>query len=366
MKIAIISFHFAEYSFLLANALASKNEVVLMLNKANASNELGNRIEIEKHSNLTVFYLTDYGLKNPMIILNVFKILKIINGFNPEVIHCQEAIKDYLMGALWFMKNRPLVLTIHDHVPHTGKDSRDRKRIVFYKDILRKLPDAVIVHGEKIISESQQLMPWLENKLFSVPHGVLGKITSGHDKNWQPGVVLFFGRIEEYKGLKYFIEAVNIVSTKYVSIKGIIAGTGQDLENHKSDIINNDNFELIDRYIKDVEVPTLFNRANVVILPYTDATQSGVVATALSYGRPIVTTRVGSIDEVVKDGVNGLIVQPKDAQALADAMFKIISNTALANEMADNARQLAETELSWSCIADKTMLVYKHAIELKS
>ena len=122
---------------------------------------------------------------------------------------------------------------------------------------------------------------------------------------------------------------------------------------------------MIDRYIKDDEIPVLFSRANAIILPYTDATQSGVAAMALSYGRPVISTQVGSIDEVVKNGYNGLIVPPKDTAALSDAILKIISDQELALQMAKNARILAATELSWEVIANETISAYRKAIKIK-
>ncbi len=368
MKIALISFHFSEYTFMLASALAAQHQVLLILNQENAERELGRRLSSAVGKRLKIVLLPERGLKNPLMLLNLFRVVAEVRQFSPDVVHCQEAINDYLMGALALLRKYPLVLTIHDHVPHSGIDAHEmtRKRIAVYRRRLRRMPDAVIVHGERIRSESEELLPWLRSRIVAVPHGPLGEAASvgGHD--WVRGALLFFGRIEQYKGLRYFIDAVKLLNLEGVAVKGIIAGTGLDLEQYRAEIKADDSFELIDRYIGDDEIPGLYGRANIVVLPYTDATQSGVVAMALRFGRPVVASDVGSIGEVVRDGYNGLLVPPRDAAALAHAIKRLVEDQQLAKTMAANATQLAATELSWEAIADSTVNAYRLAIAHKS
>jgi len=366
MRIALISFHFAEYAFLLGSALADQHEVLLILNKENAERELGSRLSCADKPGLKIVCLPERGLKHPLMFLNSVRVISEIRAFSPDVIHCQEAINDYLMGALVVLRRFPLVLTVHDHVPHSGSDARERKRLVLYKRFLRHMPDIVIVHGERIRGECEGLMPWLRGRIVAVPHGPLGDTTDQVEMNWEQGALLFFGRIEQYKGLRYFIDAVKSLTAQGVVVKGIIAGTGQDLELYRAEIEADSSFELIDRYIGDDEVPGLFGRTNIVVLPYTDATQSGVVAMALYYGRPVVATDVGSIGEVVRDGYNGLLVPPRDVPALAHAIGRLVEDQPLSATMGRNASQLGKTELSWAAIADRTAEAYRLAMAHKS
>lgn len=360
MKIALIAFHFAEYTYRLACALAEQHQVLLILNANNAQRELGQSLYMDCPAQLEIILLQDYGLLNPRMLLNSIKIISAIREFSPDVLHCQESPKDYLMAALLFIRKYPFVLTIHDHVPHSGQDANSRKRIALYKWQLRKIADVVIVHGEHILEETGMILPRLKGLIFSISHGPLGEPPPAINPPWEDGALLFFGRIEKYKGLPYLIEAVKILRNQGVHVKSIIAGTGQDLELYRDEITANPIFELIDRYIPSEEVPALFGRANVVVLPYTDATQSGVVAMALQYGRPIVASDVGSIGEMVKDGFNGFLVPPQDSIALANAIKRLISDSALAVNMGKNAVDLVKGELSWSAIAQKTLGVYQY------
>jgi len=85
----------------------------------------------------------------------------------------------------------------------------------------------------------------------------------------------------------------------------------------------------------------------VVVLPYISATQSAVVQLAFGFGKPVITTRVGGLHEVVQDGVNGLIVPPQDEVALAEAVIRYFSGD-LAQTLSANARQSSNGQaFSW-------------------
>ena len=121
--------------------------------------------------------------------------------------------------------------------------------------------------------------------------------------------------------------------------------------------------ELIDRFISADEVPALFRRATCVVLPYTDATQSGVSAMAFACSRPVIATNVGDVADVVIDGRTGLIVPPRDARALADAMEKVLVDRKLRDSLATGAARFAKEKLSWPCVADATYDTYRRAFK---
>jgi glycosyltransferase involved in cell wall biosynthesis len=206
-------------------------------------------------------------------------------------------------------------------------------------------------------------MPWLRGKLFSIPHGTLGETTTCSATHWNNGTLLFFGRVEEYKGLRYLIESVQLLKTEGFDVKVIIAGTGSDLTSYRDYLEANASFELIDRYIKKEEIPEIFARVDIVVMPYTDASQSGVAALALNYKCPVIATNVGSIGEMVRDGINGLLVPARDAQALADAIRSLLLDQAKLAKMSANAGHLAAGEFSWRSIGESTQKIYEAAIQ---
>ena len=120
-------------------------------------------------------------------------------------------------------------------------------------------------------------------------------------------------------------------------------------------------FEVRDRYIAAAEVDRLFIDAHAVVLPYTDGTQSGVAALALGYARPVLATAVGAIPELVREGINGLLVPPADAAALYAAGKALVTDAALRQRLSEGAMALAAGELSWAAIAESTEGWYAQA-----
>lgn len=367
MKIALIAVHFSEYSFRLAQALARNHEVLLCVNKKNFMNEVSESIQATPSPTCRIAWLPDTWLRSPLEFAVGVKVLAwTIRKFEPDIVHCQEAVRDYLMVALQLLPRYPLVLTIHDHVPHTGQDSSVSQRVRFYKSFLRQRADLVIVHGNQIRQDCERLMPWLIGRIESIPHGPLGGTMTLPRTCWNNGTLLFFGRIEAYKGLGYLIEAVRLLKNDGITVKVIIAGTGSDLVRHRQQLVREPCFELLDRYIGKEEITDLFARTDIVVMPYTDATQSGVAAMALNYRRPVIATAVGSIAEMVHNGGNGLLVPPRNSEALADAIRSIAFNRKKLAEMSAHAAILASNDFSWDSIGRRTEVAYERVRQCKN
>jgi glycosyltransferase involved in cell wall biosynthesis len=357
MRIALLSFHFAEYALSLAQALAKEHHVLLFLYEKNARNEL---VMLPKESErLRIRYLNKLTHKNPKMFLDLMSLIREVRRFRPDLIHCQECFRDCLTLAIPYLAAFPFVLTIHDHKPHSGTDSQLKLRSRFHRYLLRRVADSVIVHGEIIKQETELLLPRLKGKVHAVPLGVLAGDARPFRADWEEGLILFFGRINKYKGLQYFVEAIELLQNWGVQAKAIIAGTGPELVTLRERIIGNPAFILLEEFIPAEAVPGLFKRSQIVVLPYTDATQSAVAALAISHARPIIASDVGSLREMVRPGVNGLLVSPKDVIGLAEAIKKLLTNPNEAASMGAAAHHLARTEFSWESIAEKTITVYE-------
>ncbi|MFK5951342.1 MAG: glycosyltransferase family 4 protein [Methylococcales bacterium] len=362
MNICLLSLHYSDYSLRLASALSKRNNVLLIVSLDNFTNELPVKPEDITLPNLTVVAIRHRNIKNPLVFLNALSIVSAIRRFNPDIIHCQETLKDYQVMALPFLSKYPFVLTIHDHVPHSGSDTQILKnsRHGRYRKILRKHADAFIVHGEKIAEEMRLMWPGLKNSIYTANHGVLGELPEKMNYDWEDSLLLFFGRIEEYKGLRYFLDALDILDKRGIKVHGLIAGKGTaSMDRERQRIAVMDNCEFRDEYIDNAVIPELFSSAHIVVLPYVDATQSGVASFALQYGRPIIATNVGGLPEMVRNNYNGLIIPPCDSISIADAIVKILSDRELSTSMADNSRQLAVSDYSWDNIARRTVSIYE-------
>ena len=111
-------------------------------------------------------------------------------------------------------------------------------------------------------------------------------------------------------------------------------------------------FIVINRYIPYREGAKLFQRCSVVVLPYIEGSQSGVVFPAYAFKKPVVVTDVGSLPEIVDDGITGFVVSPRDPRALAEKIILLLENEKLRRKMGKNAYKKLKTDLSWDKISE--------------
>ena len=141
-----------------------------------------------------------------------------------------------------------------------------------------------------------------------------------------PFRILFFGRIHEYKGLRYLIEAAPEIFRSVDHAKLIIAGRGDDFSSYRAMISDPSRFEIHNRFIEEAETVRMFAEADVLVLPYSEASQSGVLLVALCFGSPVVATDVGEMAEVVRSAQMGIVVPPRDVPALASAVVAMATD----------------------------------------
>jgi len=361
VRVALVSFHYAEYASRLALALDRHHEVLLILASSNAEYDLSKSLRdaLLKRGNVVWFK----QLTRRSAPFHVMRLTREIRRFRPDVIHVQEVLScvptwtnDVLRYSI------PLVVTVHDPVPHSGADQRLAERYPC-RFRLRAHADRLIVHGERIREEWRGREPKLSYQLASVRHGVCGddqgRVETTPEK---PPVFLFFGRIEAYKGLGYALQAAELLASRGLQFRLLVAGTGTELDRHRAKISQMPWVELMDRHFLADEIPLIFRRSSAVVLPYTDATQSGVAAMAFGFGRPVIATCVGGLPDVVTNEFNGLLVTPKSVDALADAMGRFIASEKLEERLRRGATESAREELSWEVIARETSGVYEDAI----
>ena len=162
-------------------------------------------------------------------------------------------------------------------------------------------------------------------------------------------IVLFFGYVRPYKGVRYLLEAFAKIRDSIDATLLVVGEFYEPSEPYKEAISSlglGERVRLVDRYVSDEEVGLFFSAADVVVLPYTSATQSGVVQIAFAFEKPVISTAVGGIPEVVKDGVNGLLVPPCDSEAMAHAITRFFEEN-LYQSMAKNIRE-GSSDFSWT------------------
>lgn len=171
-------------------------------------------------------------------------------------------------------------------------------------------------------------------------------------------ILLFFGLIRDYKGLDILLEALNLLDKRY---QLIVAGEPYGSFEKYDRIIRK--YSLQDRihtcleYIPDGRVSPYFSAADVCVLPYRSATQSGISSVSYHFELPLITTDVGGLRETVADRNTGLVVPPAQPQAIAQAIEKYFEEADLRQSLLEGIRQEKE-RLSWSRFCENLINLY--------
>jgi len=346
----------------LATALAkTDNEVVVLMSRYLYDKS---HYPDDKVKHILFDFHPTYGRALLSIInpVTYFRLLRIINSEKPDVIHL--LFEDTLAAITLCLAKRkyPIILTEHDPTPHAGESIFVRINWSLARFLLEGFSSKIIVHGNNL-KDVLLLRGIPETKIVVIPHGDYSYYTKWQDEKIEPdgATMLFFGLIRDYKGLNYLIKAIPAVCSHCPEAKVIIAGEGdfskyEAMEEYQA---YRSAFEVHNGYIPDEDVAPLFQRASVVVLPYTDASQSGIIPIAYAFQKPVIVTDVGSIAEVVEQGKTGIIIPPKDENALADAIISILGNKRMCDEMARNAYRFMKENLSWIVIAKRICNIYR-------
>ncbi len=262
------------------------------------------------------------------------------------------------MIARWIKANTSvkILFICHNVVPHEGGGVIDRRLAL---TVLRR-GDALVVHSEQDRHRLHAMLPQARVIKANLPTyaNLVSADPSGREQlrrslglPAERRVLLFFGFVRPYKGLEYLVQAMRAVREQvdaHLLVVGEFWAAPGFYLRYAEEFGVSDAVTIINRYVPNEELGPYFDLADVVVLPYVSATQSAVVQLAFGFGKPVITTRVGGLHEVVSDGVNGLIVPPQDDQALAAAIVRYFQQN-LAEQFSANVRLTAmDRDYSWS------------------
>lgn len=266
-------------------------------------------------------------------LLNIKRALRLANKIvseKPSIVHILSG-EGYpwaiIVSYLLFKSKVPFLMTIHDPRPHY----RDFFGIInnWLRNFSIKMATLIHVHSNnaKILMEKKGIP---SSKIKIIPHGIFKEIFEKYlnedeiinNNNFKKDGVLFFGRIERYKGLDVYLKAAQILGDKFTYI---IAGPGNfsKKENSLLKKLPMERFKIINRYLENYEIPGLFKRSLVTVLPYRDASQSSIPFISAMFGVPTVASAVGAFLEDIPE-VNGILVKPNDPYSLANGILDAI------------------------------------------
>ncbi|MBI4787670.1 MAG: glycosyltransferase family 4 protein [Chloroflexi bacterium] len=359
MKVALVSFDFGEYCIRLASALSRDAEVLLLLPESQSAPF------VSRLDRAVTFRPFDKPrLRQPLAQMRAIRtILRYIREFDPDVVHFQH-------WHLWFdlalpLLKYPLVLTIHDPTHHVGDRGAEKTPQAIINLGYRRAAQ-VIVHSRAVRDQVVAQVGVPENSVHVIPHIALGDEQAKSEIKEDDHLILFFGRIWEYKGLEYLIRAEPLITEQVPNARILIAGEGDDFGRYRRMMVHPDRFIVHNDYIGEEQRAEYFRRASVVVLPYVEASQSGVIPVAYTFGKPVVATTVGGLPEMVEDGRTGYLVPPRDERQLADAIVRLVRDKELRRHMGANGKRKLDAECAPAVVARQTLAVYQRAVAGKS
>ena len=262
-------------------------------------------------------------------LFSYFSTARAIRKFQPDVLIIAYWMSffapAYTLIAKQLKKRTTIIGLLHNAIPHEPKffDRFLAKR--FFKQC----------HGFRVMCETVEkdlLSIWPEAHYGRKPHPIYNhfgeKPSSAIAKarlglNTNKKILLFFGLIRDYKGLDLLIDAMEYLDDSYrLLIAGEAYGSFRKYQNRIDHSHAKDRIIVKNHYIDDKEVPVLFAAADVLVLPYKSATQSGVLPIAYHYEIPVVATDVGGLRDAIEKAGTGVVCTP-DAQALAAGIEEI-------------------------------------------
>ncbi len=276
-----------------------------------------------------------------------------------DVVHFQWLTVQHLDGLL-LPRGRPLVLTAHDVLPREPRPGQLTAQQRLYERF-----DAVVVHSEHGRRRLTRELGIDPARVHTIPHGAFAHLAEGPvlpaPHATDAPVVLCFGLMRPYKGLDVLIEAWQGIGTAAAPAELWIAGMPR-MDISALQAAAPPGVRFVPRFIGDDELPSYFRRADLVVLPYREIDQSGVLFTALAFGKPLLLTDVGGFPEIAATGA-ARTVPAGDPAALHEALGELLTEPGALAEMADCARAAAAGRYSWEQIARAHMRVYEGLLE---
>ncbi len=256
---------------------------------------------------------------------------------------------------------RPRVFTMHWRLPEADSGiGRALSRLI-------AAMDAVVVHTEHGARRLGAEFGADPRRLEVIPHGALDYLTRLPSERPLPRelaradgpVILFFGLYRPYKGIDLLLEAFAELEGAELWVVGMPRMPTGPLHELASRCRGTVRF--VERFVADAEIPALMRRADLVALPYRNIEQSGVLYTALAFGRPLVLSAVGGFPEIAELGA-ARVVAPDDADALAVALRELLADSGERERMAAAAAAAAAGPYSWDAIGERTIALYSRLL----
>ena len=305
--------------------------------------------------------------------LNIFSFSNVLGPLAEkekfDVIH-GNAEEAYWSGKIAKRNKSTYVFTSHTpNIPITGMLKGMMRPIRFLKSLNTYFLRQGIIEADQVVAFSHFSRGLIMKGINNTFANKIKVISPGVESSWfeverKPSSsteLLFWGRIEEEKGLREFFHALKTVSKMVKDVSLTIVGEGNRLREYKSLVAD---LSLTDRvrftgWLCSTEIQNLTARSSLGIFPSRVESFGLSVVEAMAAGLPVIAASGGAVPENIEQGVTGTLVPVNDADALARAIIFILENVQHAESMAKAAKMVVQEKFTWDKAANKMIDLYE-------
>jgi phosphatidylinositol alpha-mannosyltransferase len=289
------------------------------------------------------------------------RIKRVLDRENFDITHLHEPLMPMLCTTVLRLSNVPNVGTFHASGGKPWYSFGTPMGKLLLKKWVRKL-DGKIAVSEPALNYVSQHFP---GDYTIIPNGV-------DSKHFSPDVppieefndgklnILFIGRLEKRKGLDYLLEAYRQIKPEIPDSRLIVVGPGNRLRNrYQKRVARRDLKDVVFiGYASYRDLPRYYRTADIVCCPATGRESFGIVLLeAMAVGKPIIATDIQGYNSVLAHGTEGLLVPPKNAAKIAEALTSLMADEPLRRQMGTNGR-LKAVNYDWEQVAQRILDYY--------
>jgi glycosyltransferase involved in cell wall biosynthesis len=314
--------------------------------------------------------LVSFNRRQPISFFNINDYIRIyifLRHINPEIVFFYSAhpINIFILFILFFLiggRRKKILYWWHDPIPHSSVSINLYKIINKLHDLsMKRLAEKVIVSCDflkvaLVVSSHKNL----SRNIFKVELGLLPNLCYDDIKNMKSEKmfdIIFWGRIDKYKGVEVLIDALLLLSDRR-RVKAVIIGKGTIKKEYKEKVKCLEKLgilKIINFYVPDRELATYISRSKIAVFPYLDSTGTQTIQVAYYYNVPIICSKVGCFPEYTAYGKAALLIPPNNPKNLADAIEMLLIDNQKRKTLVENGQKLLEIKFCEKNILKRLM-----------
>jgi glycosyltransferase involved in cell wall biosynthesis len=287
------------------------------------------------------------------------RVVDLRRRFGPDLIH----IHGINISVIFHLQTAnvhptPLLVTLIQEIRDEAKSHELLKRVLHSADW-------VTVKAAELLTQANQIVPEISSRSSVIRNGLQTPTDCPESLNFEAPRLLCLGRLAKQKGFDLALKSFARISRRFPHVRLVIAGDGPERKELETQIAE---LGLIDRvdllgWVAPDSIASLINKATVIIMPSRWEGLPSVALQAAAMGRPVVGTRVPGLSEVVAHNETGLLVEPENIEAIADATAFLLTHRHIAMQMGDSARSRMQNVFGWKRCVDAYDELYQKLMQ---